>query len=574
MDVPFKVLEHSYGFDNGKQSVQETKSGNKIIHGDNLEALKALLPEYEGKVNCIYIDPPYNTGEEKWIYNDNVNHPRLKKWLGEVVGKEEDDLTRHDKWLCMIYPRLKLLHKLLHPDGVMFVSIDDHEQSSLKQICDEIFGANKFIAVNVWQKRYSRENREAIGDVHEYIYVYSKNPKAFKEYRNLIPPNEKQLKVYRNPNNDPNGRWRPIPMTAQAGHATKEQFYPITTPTGAVHYPPQGRCWGIAEATYKKLLAEGRIYFGITGDSQPNMIRYLSEVEGFVPWTWWNHEEVGNTDEAKKEIYNILGKKVEFGTPKPVRLLERILRIATKPNDIILDSFAGTATTAHAVLNLNDEDNGNRKFIIVEMEDYCEEITSKRIKQAISGYTYKGSTKESLYSNKINLNALKKGETIFNEIQLIKVENAGKFDELKVAFEDNHINLYGVNKKTVDIPPIQGSFDYLVLGQPLFSEEGNLNESVGIAKIRSYVWYTETKTAFIESVNKDNKHFLGKKDETAYYFNYEPNETTTLNHEFLATIKTKAEQYVIYADNCLLTKEFMSKHNIIFKKIPRDITRF
>lgn len=574
MDVPFKVLEHSYGFDNGTQTDQETNSGNKIIHGDNLEALKALLPEYEGRINCIYIDPPYNTGEEKWIYNDNVNHPRLKKWLGEVVGKEEDDLTRHDKWLCMMYPRIKLLHKLLHPKGVMFISIDDNENSNLKQICTEIFGAGKFIATNVWQKRYSRENREAIGDVHEYIYVFSKDPKAFKEYRNLIPANEKQLKVYRNPNNDPKGRWRPIPMTAQAGHATKEQFYPITTPTGVVHYPPDGRCWGIAKATYDKLLEEGRIYFGLTGDSQPNIIRYLTEVEGFVPWTWWNHEEVGNTDEAKKEIYNILSKKVEFGTPKPVRLIERILRIATKPGDIILDSFAGTATTAHAVLNLNMEDNGARKFIIIEMEDYCEDITAKRVKKAITGYTYLGATKEVLYSKKLSLQNIKKGAEIFNEIENLKSNNVRLYDELKVVIEDGNVNLYGINKKSVNIEPTGGSFDFYELGQPMFLEDGNLNELVGVEKIRQYVYYTETKTPLTTSKHKDNKHFLGKHNDTAYYFHYEQDEVTTLDHAFLATMKTKAEQYVIYADNCLLTKDFMTKHNIIFKKIPRDITRF
>jgi adenine-specific DNA-methyltransferase len=574
LDVPYRLLEHSYGFDNGKQTASETNSGNKIIHGDNLEALKALLPEYEGKINCIYIDPPYNTGEEKWIYNDNVNHPRLKKWLGEVVGKEEDDLTRHDKWLCMMYPRLKLLHKLLHPQGVMFVSIDDNENSSLKHICNEIFGPNKFIATNVWQKRYSRENREAIGDVHEYIYVFSKDPKAFKEYRNLIPANEKQLKVYRNPNNDPNGRWRPIPMTAQAGHATKEQFYPITTPTGVVHYPPEGRCWGIAETTYKDLLTKGRIYFGQTGDSQPNIIRYLSEVEGFVPWTWWNHEEVGNTDEAKKEIYNILGKKVEFGTPKPVRLIERILRIATKPGDIILDSFAGTATTAHAVLNLNLEDNGGRKFILIEMEDYCEDITSKRVKQAITGYAYEGSTKEVLYSKKITLQNIKNGDETYNEIQLIKEANSYKFDELKVIVEDNTINLYGINKKNVAIEPTGGQYDYIKLGEHLFNEDANLNEIVGAEVIRKYVYYTETKTPLTHATHKDNKYFLGNYNDTAYYFYYEPTQITTIDHSFLSSMKTKAEQYVIYADNCLLTKEFMTKYHIIFKKIPRDITRF
>lgn len=574
MDVPFKVLDHSYGYDNGEQTPEGTGGGNKIIHGDNLEALKALLPEYEGKINCIYIDPPYNTGEEKWIYNDNVNHPRLRKWLGDVVGKEEDDLTRHDKWLCMMYPRLVLLHKLLHPKGVMFVSIDDNENSSLKQICNEIFGPNKFVATNVWQKRYSRENREAIGDVHEYIYVFSKDPKAFKEYRNLIPANEKQLKVYRNSNNDPKGRWRPIPMTAQAGHATKEQFYPITTPTGVVHYPPEGRCWGIAEATYKDLLKEGRIYFGIDGNAQPNVIRYLSEVEGFVPWTWWNHEEVGNTDEAKKEIYNILGKKVEFGTPKPVRLIERILRIATKPGDIILDSFAGTATTAHAVLNLNLEDNGNRKFILIEMEDYCEEITARRLKQAIKGYTYLGATKEVLYSKKISIQNLKRGLEIYNEVQTIKETNTQNYDEVKVVLENESLNLYGINKKSVDIEPTGGGFDFYELGQPMFLDDGNLNELVGPERIRQYVYYSETQTPLETTAHKDSEYFLNKHNDTAYYFYYQQDGITTLDHAFLSAIKTKAEQYVIYADNCLLTKSFMTRHNIIFKKIPRDITHF
>ena len=574
IDVPFKVLEHTYAFDNGKKTEIETNSGNKIIHGDNLEALKALLPEYEGKVNCIYIDPPYNTGEEKWIYNDNVNDPKLKKWLGDVVGKEGDDLTRDDKWLCMMYPRLKLLYKLLHPQGVFFVSIDDNENSNLIQMCNEIFGKNKFIATNVWQKRYSRENREAIGDVHEYIHVYAKDPKAFKEYRNLISANEKQLKVYRNPNNDPKGRWRPVPMTAQAGHATKEQFYPILTPTGVTHYPPEGRCWGIAEATYKKLLSEGKIYFGVTGDSQPNIIRYMSEVEGFVPWTWWNHEEVGNTDEAKKEIYNILGKKVEFGTPKPVRLLERILRIATNPGDLILDSFAGTATTAHAVLNLNAEDNGNRKFILIEMEDYCENITAQRIKQAITGYRYSGSYKELLLSEKITLQSIKKGDDIYNNIEAIKKDSSKTYNDFKVIIEDGNINLYGISKNSVSIEPTNGSFDFYELGQPIFLEDGNLNESVGEKKIRKYVYYTETKMPFSEAKHEDNRYYLGKHNDTAYYFNYEKDSITTLDHAFLSTIKYKAEQYVIYADNCLLTKAFMTKHHIIFKKIPRDITRF
>ncbi len=573
MDVPYRILEHQYGFDNGEQSAIETNSGNKIIHGDNLEALKALLPDYEGKVNCIYIDPPYNTGEEKWIYNDNVNDPKIKKWLGEIVGKEAEDLSRHDKWLCMIYPRLKLLSKLLHPEGSIWISIDDNEQQNLKLLCDEIFGARNFIASNVWQKRYSRENREAIGDVHEYIYVYSKNPKYFKENRNLIPGNEKQLKVYRNPNNDPKGRWRPIPMTAQAGHATAEQFYPITTPAGTVHHPPEGRCWGIAEKTYKDLLAEGRIYFGLDNASQPNIIRYLSEVEGFVPWTWWNHEEVGHTDEAKKEIYNILTKSVDFDTPKPLRLIERILRIATKPNDIILDSFAGTGTTGHAVLNLNDEDGGNRKFILVEMEDYAEEITATRIKKAINGYKYAGSKKDVLYSKKLNLNSIKSGNKINDTIQALKLELADKYDKFTVKIEEGEINLYGEIKKEVVVKETGGNFDFYELGKPLFLENEMLNEEVSLDKIREYVWFSETRLPYKE-VNQEEEHLLGTANSSAYYFYYYKDELTTLDDSFLRSIKTKAEQYIIYADNCVLDNALMQKYHIIFKKIPRDITRF
>ncbi|MBX9852908.1 MAG: site-specific DNA-methyltransferase [Cytophagaceae bacterium] len=554
MDVPFKVLEHKYHFSSesglsglkneqdSSSSIQKSlnpinpnadkRSCNKIIHGDNLEALKALLPEYEGKIKCIYIDPPYNTGNEGWVYNDNVTDPKIKKWLGQVVGKESDDLSRHDKWLCMIYPRLKLLHKLLKEDGAIFISIDENEYSYLKLLCDEIFGRGNFIITVAWQKRYSRENRGIIGDAHEYIVAYAKNLQGFKQVAKKIKPTEDQTKIYKNPNNDPKGRWRAIPMTAQGYRPN--QMYPIVAPKGKVHLPPEGRCWSMIESEFLRLKDENKIYFGKDNNSQPNVIRYLNEIEGFVPWSWWPSNEVGHTDEAKKEIHSFFGKTEAFDTPKPVRLINRILEIATDKQSIVLDSFAGSATTAHAVLNLNKQDGGNRKFILVEMEDYAETVTAERIKRVINGY----------------------GE----------IEGTG------------------------------GSFDFYELGQPLFNEDGNLNEAVGTERIRNYVWYTETKTPMSElgftglmdkqdsskiqksanpkNPNSDNKHFLGNHNDTAYYFNYEPDEITTLNHEFLATMKTKAEQYVIYADNCLLTKEFMTKHHIIFKKIPRDITRF
>jgi len=236
--VPFHLLE-----DVPDLSIGDPGSGNLIIEGDNLLALKALLPYYAGQVKCIYIDPPYNTGNENWVYNDNVNSPEINEWLGKAVGKEAEDLCRHDKWLCMMYPRLQLLWKFLHRDGSIWISMDDSEIKNLRCLTDEIFGQDKFIACNVWQKRYSRENREAIGDVHEYILVYAKNPERFKLTRNRVPMDETQEKAYKNPNNDRNGAWQSISFTAQGWRPN--QMYEIIAPNGNKHKPPEGRCWSM-----------------------------------------------------------------------------------------------------------------------------------------------------------------------------------------------------------------------------------------------------------------------------------------------------------------------------------------
>ncbi|WP_130838540.1 site-specific DNA-methyltransferase [Lachnoclostridium sp. Marseille-P6806] len=507
-EVPYRVL-------NKKYSYGDDDAGNMVIHGDNLEALKSLLPKYEGKIRCIYIDPPYNTGNEGWIYNDNVNDPKIKKWLGEVVGKEGDDLSRHDKWLCMIYPRLRLLQKLMHRDeGVIFISIDENEIETLKMVCNEIFGKSKHIATIAWQKRYSRENRGAFGDAHEYILVYASNVEKFKEIHHKVGFDEKQEKIYKNPNNDPKGRWRGVPMTAQGYRPN--QMYGIETPSGKVVYPPKGRCWSTVESEYKKLLAAGRIYFGKNGDGQPQTIRYLSEVEGAVPWSWWPSDEVGHTDEAKKEIMSIFPDRESiFDTPKPLRLIERILQIATDKDSIILDSFAGSGTTAHAVLNINRKDGGERKFIIIEMDEYADEITAERVKRVIQGY----------------------GE--------------------------------GNNKKD----GIGGGFSFYELGEQLLIDNENINPDVDNEVIREYIWYMETKKSYERSNANDNPYYLGIHNDTAYYFNYEKDRQTVLDNEFLKSIKTKADAYVIYSDTCNLSDTKMNRFNITFKKIPRDIAR-
>lgn len=358
-----------------EESVDFDTTENLFIEGDNLEVLKLLQKSYYGKVKMIYIDPPYNTGKE-FIYPDNfsesldtyLQYAGLKDSEGRTFSTNTANEGRfHTKWLNMMYPRLYLARNLLREDGVIFISIDDNEVENLRRMCDEIFGEENFVAQNVWQKRYSRENRGVIGDAHEYVVVYARELGRFQEVANLVSVTESQKKAYRNPNNDPNGDWRAIPMTAQ-GHRPN-QMYEITSPSGKVFVPPEGRCWSMLESEFEKLKGEGRIYFGKSGDSQPGVIRYLSEVEGVVPWTWWPHDETGHTDEARKEVRHYLGSSALFDTPKPVRLLSRILEIATGTSDIVLDFFAGSGTLAHAALEQNQRDGKGRKFLLVQLPE-------------------------------------------------------------------------------------------------------------------------------------------------------------------------------------------------------------
>ncbi len=529
MDVPYRILEHAYGFDNGKQGSEETKSGNKIIRGDNLEALKSLLPEYEGKIKCIYIDPPYNTGNENWVYNDNVNDPKIKKWLGEVVGREAEDLTRHDKWLCMMYPRLKLLHKLLSEDGAIFISIDDNEQANLKLLCDEIFGSGNFVGSFIVNSTPNARDYGHIGKMHEYCLFYAK--KYLTLTTNQLPDVEKTFKYKDNiggynihplynsnvaftPDNRPNLYY---PFYLNSNKKIENDFYEISIDKmedSVEIFPPKSVkdnvqfVWRWGKPKSRENLNKEILGYK-TSDGEYRIIQKMRTTHKVIRSIF--NEKTNTSRKGTAEVEAIFKTK-SFSFPKPIKLIEDFIHCASEENSIVLDSFAGSGTTAHAVSNLNKQDGGNRKFILIEMEDYAETITAERVKRVIKGYA--------------------------------ETEGTG------------------------------GSFDFYELGQPMFLEDGSLNELIGIKKLREYVYYTETKSALTASNRKDNEHFLGKHNDTAYYFNYEQDGITTLDHSFLAIMKTKAEQYVIYADNCLLTKDFMIKHNIIFKKIPRDITRF
>lgn len=504
-EVPYRLIHCDHALSAG-----DPDAGNLLIEGDNLVALKALLPYYAGKVKCIYIDPPYNTGNENWVYNDNVNSPDMVKWLGQVVGREAEDLSRHDKWLCMMYPRLRLLRDFLREDGTIFVSIDDNEFHHLSLLMNEIFGQRNFIINIAWQKRYSRENRGDIGDAHEYLVVFCKNYQKFQGSFKRVPLDDESAAIYRNPNDDPKGRWRVIPMTAQ-GFRTN-QMYPIETPSGRVVHPPQGRCWSMIEPEFIKLRDAGRIVFGKKGDSAPGIIRYLSEVEGLVPWSWWPHEQVGHTDEAKKELIEI-GLATSFDTPKPSRLIERILQIATDQDSLILDSFAGSGTTGQATFSVNALDQGHRRFILVEMEKkVAQEVTAERLKRATS-------TREGLGYRYCNLE-----EALFDA--------------------DGGIS------PTVTFPDLAAHVFFSETGQPIPKKAQDGQPFLGTFQNRAvYLLWSR------EGASGPGSH-----------------KANILSTETLATLSSPSNRFagerVVYADGCTVSHDRLARDNILFKQVP------
>ena len=354
---------------------------NLYIEGDNLEVLKLLQESYLGKVKMIYIDPPYNTGND-FIYRDKFAQGADE--YDEDSGVYDEDENRlfkntdtngrfHSDWCSMIYSRLMLARNLLAEDGVIFISIDDNEQENLKKISDEVFGAQNFVAQMVWQKRTSPDARRIISAGHEYVLVYAKKIENGHELLNPLPFDAADYERYKNPDNDPNGPWISTDCTAQAGHGTKDQFYDMVTPAGRVVKLQSGLCWRYTKKRMDEEIAAGHIWFGMDGQGVPRKKTYLADRKGKTMWTWWPNIEVGHTQEATKEISTLLGQSSIMDFPKPVRLMKRIVQIASDKDSVILDFFSGSATTAHAIMQLNAEDGGHRKFIMVQLPEACDE---------------------------------------------------------------------------------------------------------------------------------------------------------------------------------------------------------
>jgi len=513
-------------------------ASNLVIHGDNLHALKSLLPRYAGAVDLVFIDPPYNTGNEGWCYSDNVNSPIMREWLS-TNPVDGDDLLRHDKWLCMMWPRLVLLRELLSDTGSIWITLDDNEVHRARMMLDEIFGEESCVGQIVWQKRTSRENRAALSPSVDHLLVYSKGSvDDWKSFRKLLDASEEG---YSNPDNDERGVWKSIPFSAQGSR--KNQQYEITSPTGKKLFPPKGSCWGATESEFIRLRdIEKKVYWPKDGDGLPRIKQFPDEAKGLVPDPLWLASEVGDTEESKKHLMQIFHSEDDFGlhAPKPVSLVERIVQIATNTDSLILDSFAGSGTTAHAVLKANARDGGRRRFILVEGEDYADRLTAERVRRAIKGYAWVGTQRETLLEEKITFSQFKKAAEWLKKVEAIKrehgfsdtpgdlVEQAShgrpqKFGKIEVKLDDGVLRVEGVRSISEMAPGLGGEFTYCTLGEAVDLEKLLSGESLPpFEALGAWLFYTATGGTLPAIPANRPQWYLGEAKDKHVWLIYEP----------------------------------------------------
>lgn len=529
-EVPYRLVH----CDKAK-SVGDPDAGNLLVQGDNLEALKALLPYYAGKVKCIYIDPPYNTGNEGWVYNDNVNSPEIRAWLGSVVGREAEDLSRHDKWLCMMYPRLRLLREFLADTGMVFVSIDDNEVHNLRYMMDEIFGRSNFVVNIIWQKMDSPSSNvgeRIFSNYHDHTLVYAANIGRMSA-RQL--PKPEILDAYPDEIDGQRARLRQLRKNGKSARREDrpKMWYPMAAPDGSEVWPIhptegwEGR-WAIGEDTYHKIKHTKEFVWRMrNGTWTPYKAEYPPENPSVPNPSILS--DVGQNRQAKALLNEILGTSHGFDTPKPIGLVRRIIDIACDKDSLVMDSFAGSGTTAHAVLAANHADGGNRKFILIETEQHiASAITAKRLQKAIEGY---------------------------------------------------------VPADSADADPVEGlgsGFRFCQLGEPLFDADGNVNAAVTYSDLAAHVFFCETGSPIPRRADGSSP-LIGTFQGRAIYLLHSPDSVgiaapssgNVLTASVLEMLPVPDEGFsgarIVYAEGCSVPEDRLQRSGVTFKQIPYQL---
>ena len=548
--------------------------GNLIIHGDNLHALKALLPYYAGEVDCVFIDPPYNTGNEKWCYNDNVNAPMIKEWLDSNPVGIEDGL-RHDKWCAMMWPRLRLLHELLAETGSIWVTVDDNEAHRLKLMLDEIFGKEQFLANFVWQSKDTPGNNSSdIAETHNYIIAYRKSEDFSPA---LLERNEDQLANYKNPDNDPRGDWLAAPLTR--GEYRERDHYELINKAGRKVFPPEGSSWRRPPLKMRWLQEDNRIWWGKNGDAEfPMEKKFLKEAKpGVVNQTWWTYKFAGSTRNAGAELREIFEGRKPFDTPKPRRLLERIIEFSTDANALVLDSFSGSGTTAHAILKANKLHGGNRRFILVEMENYADELTAERVRRVINGYNFNGTQKSELLREKITWTKLRNAEQLIHTVGALENLYGHEYDQIEKQVKDGELIISGKKIVKEQSDGLGGTFTYCTLGTPLELDKILSGETLpSYNSIGAALFHMATNRALDPTVVREDDFYLGANDGQHVWLIYrsdlewlktsEAALTLTRAKTFASTCPEK--RHLVFAPARYVSQKMLVELNIPVEFVP------
>jgi len=574
--VPFRPLVMHQKKGIGKPSLD----GNLVIHGDNLHALKSLLPLYAGKVDCIFIDPPYNTGNEGWCYNDNVNAPMIKEWLeANPVGIE--DGLRHDKWCAMMWPRLRILYELLSEDGSIWITLDDNESHRAKLMLDEIFGEDGFCANIVWNKKYSVANDQTgIASMHDNLLVYSKN----EWKRNLLERTEDNDKQYRY--EDENGIFRVGDYTCNKNSQERPNlYYPIKNPnTNQEIWPSKSAVWRYSKERHADNVKKNLVYWGKDGKSStPSFKRYkhlLKSGGGTVPGTWWTNEFAGHTDEARKrlrEIFTDFEGKDGTITPKPINLIQRVIEIATEKDSLVLDSFAGSASAGHAVLETNRKDGGTRRFILIEMEDYADRITAERIRRVIKGYDFKGTQKTELLRERLNWRALTNAGDLVQKVEAIENLHGHEYDRIKKEVKDGELVVTGEKTVTERADGLGGSFTYCTLGEPVELDKVLRGETLpDYAGLAAPLFHMATNQAFDPAAMREADFYLGATEGQHVWLIYKPDLDWLKSPDAALTLaRAKAfaaadpqKRHLVFAPARFVSQKMLTEQGIPVEFVP------